>query len=33
MFFSYRAEHGFCGRMMGVIGTGGMNRRAFEASS
>ena len=33
MFFSYRAEHGFCGRMMGVIGTGGTNRRAFEASS
>jgi hypothetical protein len=22
MFFSYRAEHGFCGRMMSVIGTG-----------
>jgi hypothetical protein len=22
MFFSYRAEHGFCGRMMGVVGVG-----------
>jgi polyphenol oxidase len=22
MFFSYRAEHGFCGRMLSVIGTG-----------
>jgi hypothetical protein len=32
MFFSYRAEHGFCGRMMGVIGTGRTDGRAFGAS-
>ncbi len=34
MFFSYRAEHGFCGRMMGVIGrSGGLGGRNPEASS
>jgi polyphenol oxidase len=27
MFFSYRAEHGFCGRMMAVIGAGRMGGR------
>jgi YfiH family protein len=32
MFFSYRAEHGFCGRMMGVIGAGRTGGRAFGAS-
>jgi YfiH family protein len=28
MFFSYRAEHGFCGRMMSVIGAGRTGGRA-----
>jgi polyphenol oxidase len=28
MFFSYRAEHGFCGRMMSVIGPDGSSRSA-----
>jgi YfiH family protein len=32
MFFSYRAEHGFCGRMMSVIGGGRTGGRAFGAS-
>jgi YfiH family protein len=32
MFFSYRAEHGFCGRMMSVIGAGRRGGRAFGAS-
>jgi YfiH family protein len=32
MFFSYRAEQGFCGRMMGVIGAGRTGGRAFGAS-
>ena len=31
MFFSYRAEHGFCGRMMSVIGAGRTGGRAFGA--
>ena len=30
-FFSYRAEHGFCGRMMSVIGTGRSGGRAGGA--
>jgi hypothetical protein len=32
IFFSYRAEHGFCGRMMSVIGGGRTGGRAFGAS-
>jgi hypothetical protein len=31
MFFSYRAEHGFCGRMMSVIGTGRPGGRTLGA--
>jgi YfiH family protein len=31
-FFSYRAEHGFCGRMMSVIGAGRTGGCAFGAS-
>ena len=31
-FFSYRAEHGFCGRMMSVIGAGRKGERAFSGS-
>jgi hypothetical protein len=27
MFFSYRAEQGFCGRMMGVVGVPGAGKR------
>ena len=30
-FFSYRAEHGFCGRMMGVVGACRTGGRAFGA--
>jgi YfiH family protein len=32
MFFSYRAEHGFCGRMMGVIGAGRAGERPLSAT-
>jgi hypothetical protein len=32
MFFSYRAESGFCGRMMSVVGAGRTGERAFGAS-
>jgi hypothetical protein len=31
-FFSYRAEHGFCGRMMALIGAGRTGGRAVGAS-